>query len=236
MKIEVFDDAASTAKAAAVYIAEQARPAIAKRGRFLLGLSGGKGPLVMFRDLANMPLPWDRVHIVQVDERVAPAGDAVRNFTHLQQHLLSQVPVPAQNIHPMPVESLDLEAAANQYSATLQQIAGSPPVLDLVHLGMGDDGHTASLIPGDPVLEVKDVDVAVSGIYQGTRRMTLTYPIINRARQVLWLVTGADKAPMLPRLIQHDAAIPAGRVAATSVILFADRAANGQGQASDDKR
>jgi 6-phosphogluconolactonase len=176
------------------------------------------------------------VHIVQVDERVAPAGDAVRNFTHQQQQLLSKVPVPAQNIHPMPVESLDLEAAANQYSATLQQIAGSPPVLDLVHLGMGDDGHTASLIPGDPILEVKDVDVAVSGIYQGTRRMTLTYPIINRARQVLWLVTGADKAPMLPRLIQHDATIPAGRVAATSVVLFADRAANGQGKASDDKR
>jgi 6-phosphogluconolactonase/glucosamine-6-phosphate isomerase/deaminase len=128
----------------------------------------------------------------------------------------------------MPVESTDLDAAAKQYSATLESIAGSPPVLDLVHLGMGPDGHTASLVPGDPVLQVTDAEVAVTGIYQGRRRITLTYPVLNRARRVLWLVTGADKAGMLTRLLAADPSIPSGRVNQERALVLADQAAAGK--------
>jgi 6-phosphogluconolactonase len=128
----------------------------------------------------------------------------------------------------MPVESADLETAARQYAATFEQIAGSPPVLDLVHLGLGPDGHTASLVPGDPVLDIEDRDVAVTGVYQGRRRMTLTYPAINRSRRVLWVVTGGEKAPMLPRLLDGDESIPAGRVSRERARLVGDEAAAAQ--------
>jgi 6-phosphogluconolactonase len=126
----------------------------------------------------------------------------------------------------MPVESPDLEAAAAQYALTLQEIAGSPPVLDLAHLGLGPDGHTASLVPGDPVLDVTDADVAATGrAYQGRRRMTLTYPILNRSRRILWLVTGSEKVAMLARLRTGDRSIPAGRVSQDRALVLADRAA-----------
>jgi 6-phosphogluconolactonase len=128
----------------------------------------------------------------------------------------------------MPVESPDLEAAAKEYAKVLAKIAGAPPVLDLVHLGLGPDGHTASLVPGDAVLQVNDADVAVTGIYQGRRRMTLTYPVINRSRRVLWLVTGSEKAEMLVRLRNGDPSIPAGRVDQQRALVLADRAAAGQ--------
>jgi 6-phosphogluconolactonase len=125
----------------------------------------------------------------------------------------------------MPVEAPDLEAAARQYAVILQEIAGSPPVLDLVHLGLGPDGHTASLVPGDPVLDVADADVALTGLYQGRRRMTLTYPLLNRSQRILWLVTGSEKAGMLVRLLDGDASIPAGRVRQDHAVVLADRAA-----------
>ena len=128
----------------------------------------------------------------------------------------------------MPVEAPDLEAAAAQYAMTLRKIAGSPPVLDLVHLGLGPDGHTASLVPGDPVLQVADTDVALTGIYQGRRRMTLTYPILNRSRHVLWLVSGPDKAEMVSRVYAGDTSIPAGRVQREHALMLADRAAASQ--------
>ena len=168
------------------------------------------------------------MHVAQVDERVAPAGDPDRNLTHLRESLLEHAPLRPEQIHPMPVESPDLEAACKQYAQTLQAIAGSPPVLDLVHLGLGPDGHTASLVPGDPVLDVNDADVAVSGLYQGRRRMTLTHPILNRARRVLWLVTGSEKSGMLARLCAGDASIPAGRVRGDHALVMADRAAAGR--------
>ena len=165
------------------------------------------------------------MHVVQVDERVAPAGDPDRNLTHLRESLLEHAPLRPEQIYAMPVESADLEAAATRYAQTLREIAGLPPVLDLAHLGLGPDGHTASLVPGDPVLKVTDADVALTGVYQGRRRMTLTYPILNRSRRILWLVTGSEKVEMLMRLRNGDESIPAGRVCQDQAIVLADRAA-----------
>lgn len=163
--------------------------------------------------------------MVQVDERVAPAGDADRNLTHLRESLLTNAPLPPEQIYAMPVEEFDLEAAAASYARILQQIAGSPPIVDLVHLGLGSDGHTASLVPNDPVLEVSDRDVAVTGFYQRRRRMTLTYPILNRSRRILWLITGLDKAQMLARLRRGDTSIPAGRIRQAQALVLTDRGA-----------
>jgi 6-phosphogluconolactonase len=225
MKIEVFADADSVARKAAAVIAAQARDAVAARGRFILAVSGGHTPWLMLRDLAGENVPWEGVHLVQVDERVAPAGHPDRNLTHLRESLLTRVPLPPEQVHAMPVEAPELETGAESYARSLHEIAGSPPVLDLVHLGLGPDGHTASLIPGDPVLNVTDTDVALTGVYQGRRRMTLTYPIINRSRRILWLVTGGDKAGPLVRLRVADPSIPAGRVRQEHARVLADRAA-----------
>ncbi|HEX6716472.1 MAG TPA: 6-phosphogluconolactonase [Pyrinomonadaceae bacterium] len=225
MKLEAFPDVDSVARAAAAIVAAEARAALDARGRFIMAVSGGHTPWLMLRALAREDVPWDAVQIVQVDERVAAAGDPDRNLTHLRESLIEQMSLYPQMIHPMPVESPNLDLAAAQYAATLEHLADSSPVLDLVHLGLGPDGHTASLIPGDPVLNVTDVDVALSGVYQGRRRMTLTYPIINRSRRILWLVTGNDKASMVRRLIDGDTSIPAGRVNTDHALILADHEA-----------
>jgi 6-phosphogluconolactonase len=225
MKIDVLADVDSVARAAASMIAEMAWSGVAARGRFIMAVSGGRTPWMMLRALSNQDMPWDKMHVVQVDERVAPVGHQDRNLTQLRDSLLKQVRLPVVHIYAMPVEAVDLEAAAAQYGEKLQEIAGSPPVLDLVHLGLGSDGHTASLIPGDPVLKVAEADVALTGLYQGRRRMTLTYPILNRSRCILWLVTGSEKADMLARLRDGDLSIPAGLVHREQAILLADRAA-----------
>lgn len=227
MKIDVLADVDSVARAAASMIAEKARSGVAARGRFIMAVSGGRTPWMMLRALSNQDMPWEKVHVVQVDERVAPAGHQDRNLTQLRDSLLKQVRLPVDHIYAMPVEAVDLEAAAAQYAEKLQEIAGSPPVLDLVHLGIGADGHTASLIPGDPVLKVAEADVALTGLYQGRRRMTLTYPILNRSRCILWLVTGSEKAGMLARLRDGDLSIPAGLVHREQANVLADRAAAG---------
>src|SRR5215831_18339455 len=228
MDVRIFADGDSVAREAAIMIATEARAAIAARGVFVMAVSGGHTPWQMLRALANEDVPWDAVHVVQVDERVAPTGDPDRNLTHLRESLLEHAPLRPERIHAMPVESSNLQAACEEYALTLQAIVGSPPVLDLIHLGLGPDGHTASLVPGDPVLEIKDADVALTGLYQGRRRMTLTYPILNRSRLVLWLVTGGEKAGMLPRLRVGDAQIPAGRVRADHALVLADHAAAGR--------
>jgi 6-phosphogluconolactonase len=225
MKIEVLADAEAVAREAAALIAREAQAAVAERGRFVFAVSGGHTPWVMLEALAEEEVPWDNVHLAQVDERVAPSGHPDRNLTHLHESLLEHAPLPQNQIYPMPVELPDLEAAAKQYAATIATIAGYPPVFDLVHLGLGPDGHTASLVPGDPVLDITDADVAATGVYQGRRRMTLSYPIINRSRRVVWLVTGADKAAMLIRLLDCDASIPAGKVSQERALVLADRAA-----------
>jgi 6-phosphogluconolactonase len=223
MKIEVFADADSVAREAAAIIPAEARASVAAHGRFIVAFSGGHTPWLMLRALADQTVPWAGVHVAQVDERVAPAGDPDRNLTHLRESLLGHAPLRPEQIYSMPVESLDLEAAAKSYAVTLAEIAGSSPVFDLVHLGLGPDGHTASLVPGDPVLQVTDTDVAVTGIYQGRRRMTLTYPILNRSRRVLWVVTGSEKTQMLVRLHQGDQSIPSGRVRQDRALVLADR-------------
>jgi 6-phosphogluconolactonase len=236
MNIEVMNTADAVAQKAAAIIAEEASLAVAARGRFVLAVSGGHTPWLMLRALATANVPWPAVHIVQVDERVAPAENPDRNLVHLRESLLDHAPLSAGQVHEMPVESGDLETGATQYAATLQQIAGSPPVLDLVHLGLGPDGHTASLVPGDPVLDIETADVAVTEVYQGRRRMTLTYPIINRSRRVLWVVTGSEKAPMLIRLLNGDLSIPAGRVLRERAQVIADEAAAAMLAAEHDQR
>ncbi len=225
MQTEVHGDSQAVANAAAEFIAAESRRCVADRGRFNLAVSGGDTPRAMLRALAAMAVPWERVHVFQVDERVAPLGDPARNLTQLHECLLAHVPLRPEQVHAMPVEQVDLGAAARSYAAVLCAHAGAPPVLDLVHLGLGVDGHTASLVPGDPSLDATDAEVALAGPYQGHRRMTLTFPAIDRARRVLWVVTGTSKAAMLQRLQAGDRTIPAGRVRQDRAMLIADRAA-----------
>jgi 6-phosphogluconolactonase len=226
MKIEIFPNADAVAQKGAEIIATEARAAVKARGRFIVAVSGGHTPWQMLRALASEHVPWEGVNVVQVDERVAPTGDPERNLTHLYESLLEHAPLRREQIYAMPVEAL--ESATERYAETLKKIAGSPPMLDLVHLGLGPDGHTASLVPGDPVLNVTDSDVAMTGVYQGRRRMTLTYPIVNRARSILWLVTGKNKVAALARLRECDPTIPAGRIQAANALILADQAAAGQ--------
>jgi 6-phosphogluconolactonase len=228
MRIEVLADPDAVARRSAALIAAAARTAVAARGRFTLAVSGGRTPWKMLRMLAVEDVPWHAVHLFQVDERVAPAGDADRNLTHIEESLLSRVQLSPDRMHAMPVEEADLVKAAARYADTLRAVAGSPPVLDVVHLGLGPDGHTASLVPDDPVLEIADAYVATTMVYQKRRRMTLTFPTLDSARCVLWVVTGAEKVAMLERLRGGDPSIPAGRVRQEQAVVLADRAAAGQ--------
>jgi 6-phosphogluconolactonase len=228
MQIEVLANDDAVAKAAAGVIASEARAAVAERGLFTLAVSGGKTPWAMLKDLASEEVPWSQVHVFQIDERIAPEGDPDRNLTHLHESLLGNAPIPKENIHAMPVNAADPAEGAKEYEQTLQEFCGNPPVLDMAHLGLGPDGHTASLIPGDPVLSVVDRDVALTdpvNLYQNRRRMTLTYPMINRSRKILWLATGAAKVPMIVRLKAADPTIPGGRISQEQALLLTDTAA-----------
>jgi 6-phosphogluconolactonase len=209
--LEVLADEDAVARRAADIVAASAREAIEARGRFTFAVSGGRTPWAMFRELADEDVPWGKVGIWQVDERIAPDGDPDRNLTSLQPMIPSEA-----DLRPMPVTEADLEAAADRYAGSL------PDVFDLVHLGIGDDGHTASLVPDDPVLEVTDREVALTGEYRGRRRMTLTYPVLDRARRVLWLIAGDEKTPMLPRLLAGDRSIPAGMVSSSEQLVVVD--------------
>jgi 6-phosphogluconolactonase len=213
--IEVLPDLDAVARAGAAFVAEQARQAVKAGGAFHFAVSGGHTPWEMFRELGSEQVPWEAVVVYQVDERVAPAGDPDRNLQHLTAALGSN----RARVEAMPVEDADLDAAARSYGSRL------PSHFDLVHLGLGGDGHTASLVPGDGVLSVTDRLVAVTQPYQGRRRMTLTYPGLARARQLLWLVTGEDKKAALAKLLAGDQSIPAGRVEADASLVLADRAA-----------
>jgi len=215
-ELEVLDDPDGVARAAARFVASRADVAIADHGVFNFAVSGGHSPWAMFAELRNERVRWDRVVIYQVDERVAPRGDEDRNLTHLEAALGDA----EATVVPMPVDDPDLEAAADRYGLLV------PPLFDLVHLGLGPDGHTASLVPGDPVLDEERRLVWVTREYQGRRRMTLTYPGLKRADQLVWLVTGADKREALDKLLSGDISIPAGRVqGARRSLVIADGAA-----------
>jgi 6-phosphogluconolactonase len=216
-ELEVHDDEAAVARRGAELIAEAAREAAAGRGSFRMSASGGQTPWAMYGQLEEFPLPWGEAEIYQTDERIAPPGSPERNLTHL----VAAFSIGAQgSLRPMPVDADAPDRAADVYAEQL------PEALELVHLGLGPDGHTASLVPGDPVLEVDDRRVAVTARpYQGTRRMTLTYPELARARRLLWIVTGESKREPLAKLLARDPSIPAGRVEPRESLIIADRAA-----------
>jgi 6-phosphogluconolactonase len=218
IELELLPDEKAAARRAAELIAAAGAEAARERGKFTFAMSGGRSPWAMLAILGELEqMPWSQTELFQVDERIAAPGSEDRNLTHMVLGL-SMEHQPA--LRPMPVTQRDLEAAAREYEAML------PDRFDLVHLGLGRDGHTASLVPGDPVLEVRDRRVAVTETYyQGYRRMTLTYPAIDDARQVLWLVTGSEKREPLAKLLAHDPSIPAGRVANENMVVVADEAA-----------
>jgi 6-phosphogluconolactonase len=218
--VEVVADEREAARRAAELIADAGRGAAGDRGTFSLAMSGGRTPWAMLAILGDSEeMPWAETELFQVDERIASPGSEDRNLTHLVLGLSMQNQAA---LRPMPVTQRDLDAAAREYEASL------PEPLDLVHLGLGPDGHTASLVPGDPVLEMTGRRVAVTETaYQGHRRMTLTYPALAAARQVLWLVTGAEKREALAKLLVGDRSIPAGRVENDSMTVVADEAAAG---------
>lgn len=221
-RLLVLPDAALAAVAAAEAIASALRASLEERGRFSLALSGGSTPGPMFEALARADLAWQQVDVFQVDERVVPLTDAARNAQQLEAALLSHVSIPRSQIHLIPVESAGV---VRDYAQTLEGVVGSPAVLDVVHLGLGDDGHTASLVPGDPALQISDADVAAVAPYKGHARVTLTLPVLNRARQLVWLVCGASKQSALAQLIEGRSAAPAGRVARERALIVTDRAA-----------
>src|SRR4051794_28361606 len=220
IELEVAGDEKAASRRAAELIAGAGAGAASERGRFAFAMSGGRSPWAMLAILGELEeMPWEQTELFQVDERVAAPGDEARNLTHMVLGLSMDHQAA---LRPMPVTQRDLGSAARAYEAQL------PDRLDLVHLGLGPDGHTASLVPGDPVLEVTDRRVAMTaGDYQGHRRMTLTFPELESARQVLWLVTGPDKRDPFRRLLAADGSIPAGRVRNDSATAVADEAAAG---------
>jgi 6-phosphogluconolactonase len=218
LRVTVMPTTGAAATAAAVDISVRARAAVADHGRFTLALSGGRTPGLMLAALGELDMPWSQTTIFQVDERICPRGHPERNLTGLRAAL---GPANPATVVEMPVEAEDLAGACGEYAMRL------PSVLDLVHLGLGADGHTASLVPGDAVLQVRDADVALTGSYQGRRRMTLTAPRITRARAILWLVTGVSKRPALRALLAGDRKIPAGLVHGPPQSVFCDAAALG---------
>lgn len=207
-------DAEEAAQEAARIIEMAAQAAIAERGEFNLAVSGGHTPWRMLEILSEGTLQWSKTSLFQVDERIAPTGSPERNLTHL----VLSLPLMCQAaIRPMPVGASDLETAGQSYEYSL------PERFDLVHLGMGPDGHTASLVPGDPVLDVTDRKVALTGgEYQGTRRMTLTYPVLDDARKVLFLITGDGKREAFDKLTAGDESIPAARVKNSNILTVTD--------------
>ena len=226
LPIHVGADVDEAAALAARAIGNSVRDAIAQRGRATVAFSGGTTPWMMLRALAGASVDWQLVDVFQVDERVVPRNDPERNAAHIESSLVQLAPIPRTRWHPIPVEEPDPASAARHYERTLRGVLDATGgALDVVHLGLGDDGHTASLVPGDPVLGVTDRPVAPTAAYQGHRRVTLTYPALNEARSIVWLVAGAGKGEMLRRLVAGDPTIPAGRVLQDRAIVACDEAA-----------
>ena len=220
MRINVVDDAEQLAWEVASFIAARLASAIDERGRAVVAFSGGSTPAAMLRRLAATEVDWSAVTVFQVDERIAPDGSEDRNATMLNRELLDAV---AAQAYLMPVTRDRVDTAAESYALLIGDVCGG--VLDVAHLGLGGDGHTASLVPGDPVVDEIHADVAVTGEYQGRRRMTMTLPLLNRARAVVWEVAGAGKAGAVAKLVAGDAGIPAAGVIQDHATLFVDAAA-----------
>ena len=215
-------DAPEAELAAAAFIAQTLALAIEARGSATLAISGGRSPWRMFDRLSVEEVGWGRLHLFQVDERIVPAGDPERNWSHFVKGPLA-ARIPARNLHPMPVELDDVEQAVGRYSATLAQWAGVPPRLDVVHLGIGQDGHTASLFADDVLLEDRRHWVGVSRPYQGHRRLTLTLPVLNAARTVVWFSVGSGRRAILERLQAADPGIAASHVRRERAVVFTDQ-------------
>ncbi len=225
MKTELFQTAEQVAAGAAAYLENQIREALAHQPSYSLAISGGRTPWEMLKILSKADLPWQRVNLFQVDERVAPDGHADRNLTQLFQAIAGTPMVTQLRIFPMPVLAEDLEKGCREYTQVLDEVTEGKG-LDLIHLGLGSDGHTASLVPGDGVMDVQDQLVACTqNTYQGRIRMTLTYPLLNSAKQLLWIVTGSEKQEMVQRLLQQDPSIPAGSIRQENALLMVDQAA-----------
>jgi 6-phosphogluconolactonase len=223
-RVTVCIDPADSAIRAAAWISGYLKTTITQRGSATFAVSGGSTPATMFKALAAYDIDWRSVHLFQVDERLAPEGSSDRNLTQLRDCLINLIAIPASNVHPMPVnEEMPPDARAHLYEQMLSKFA--PGGLDLVHLGLGSDGHTASLVPGDPALAVADRSVTFTGLYKGFRRLTFTYPELAKAHALVWLTPGADKAHPLKQLLLDDPAIPAGRVRNRQQTVFCDHAA-----------
>jgi 6-phosphogluconolactonase len=224
LELHVYRDGEELGRGAADHIASALAWAIERNGTASLAVSGGNSPALMFAALARHPIIWSHVHVFQVDERMAPDGDPARNLEMLRTALLDAIDIPPDHVHPIPVRD-DLDAAAREYEQTLDSVLGDRP-LDVVHLGLGDNGHTASLLPNDPALGVDDRLVShTTTPFQGNQRVTLTYPALNAAGHILWLIEGASKADMVRRLVAGDDAIPAGRVLQDRAAVFCDEPA-----------
>jgi 6-phosphogluconolactonase len=222
LELHVYHDADELGRGAADHVASQLQWAIERNGVATLAVSGGKSPQQLFEALARHPVGWRDVHVFQVDERMAPDGDEARNLNLLRSALLDAIEIPPEHVHPIPVRD-DLDAVAREYEQTLRKVCNG--VLDVVHLGLGDDGHTASLVPNDAVLGVEDRLVGHTEPYMGHRRVTLTFPTLDAARHIVWLIEGDGKAAMVRRLVAGDDAIPAGRVLQDRAAVFCDDAA-----------
>jgi 6-phosphogluconolactonase len=214
-QLKIYDTVDELARASAAYVAALAHDLQGRTGPFTFALSGGKSPWLMLGELGHENVAWERTKIFQVDERAVPADDDLRNLKHIREALGAT----NAEIVAMDVENPELDEAAYSYATKL------PERFDLIHLGLGPDGHCASLVPNDPVLKVTDRLVAISGPYQDTMRMTLTYPALFLADQLLWLVSGEDKRDALEKLLDGDTSIPAGRVEAAASLVMVDRAA-----------
>jgi 6-phosphogluconolactonase len=225
MKTEIFPQTEQVAARAAAYLEQAIREALTHQKSFSLAISGGRTPWEMLKILSKADLPWQRINLFQVDERVAPDGHPDRNLTQLFQAIAGTPMVTQLRIFPMPVTAEDLDSAATEYTEVLNEVTEGKG-LDMIHLGLGSDGHTASLVPGDEVLAVQNRLVACThNSYQGRIRMTLTYPLLNAAKQILWVVTGSEKKEMVQRMLQQDSSIPAGSIRPENALLLVDQAA-----------
>ena len=212
--------------AAALLAAPEENPASgAQASRASVAFSGGTSPKMMLAAMSEVrPQPdWSCIDVFQVDERVAPDGDPSRNLVDLQHELLDQLN-PQALLHQIPVEA-GADQAALKYAESISHVLGSSAQLDVVHLGLGNDGHCASLVPGDPVLQVMNADMAATDSYQGHERVTMTYPMLNRSSCVVWLVTGESKRAALSALLRDNPRIPASHVRCNRSIIVADQSA-----------